>query len=143
MADSLKDLLTGIYVDRGTLDGETVVNEAQAPEHPLHHRFEWDDRVAGHKYRVQQAEQMIRSVKIETAPPSANDGPHYVRAFVSNRQSGNEAQPNGYQPVEEVVADPLRRRMLLRALKRQVDELQRRYGHLEEFRTILEQAAGE
>jgi hypothetical protein len=138
----LKLLLHGIYVQRGQLDGETVVAEATPQEHPLHNYFEWDDNKAGHKYRVHQAEKLIRRVKVESAPPSADDGPHYVRAFVSNRQAGIPDR-NGYSPIEEVVSDPLQYQMLLRSLQRQVNELQRRFGHLKEFGATLRASADE
>lgn len=137
----LKTLLTGVYVDQGQLTGEAVVAVAAPQDHPLHHYFEWDDAKAGHKYRVHQAERLIRSIKIETTPPSADDGPHYVRAFVSNRQAGLTDQ-NGYSPIEEVVTDDLSYRMLLKSFQRQVNELERRFGHLKEFRDIMAKAAG-
>lgn len=137
----LKSLLNGIYVQRGQLDGETVVAEATPQDHPLHNHFEWDDSKAGHRFRVHQAEKLIRRVKIETLPPSADDGPHYVRAFVSNRQAGIPDR-NGYSPIEDVVQDDISYQMLLKAFQRQVSELERRFGHLKEFRDIMTRAAG-
>lgn len=138
----LKTLLTGIYEEHQKLDGELVVAEAANPQHPLHGRFEWDDSVAGHKYRVIQAERMIRAIKIETAPPSEDDGPHYVRAFVSNHQIAHPTR-TGYSPIDEVVQDDVAYQMLLRAFKRQVNEMHRRYGHLKEYRAIMfEQSDG-
>ena len=137
----LKSLLTGIYQDHGQLDGETIVAVATPPEHPLHNYFEWDNGVAGHKYRVHQAEKLIRRIKIETVPPSADDGPHYVRAFISNRQAGIP-NSNGYSPIEDVVRDDVSYQMLLRAFQRQVNELERRFGHLSEYREIMRKAAG-
>lgn len=138
----LKSLLNGIYVERGQLDGETVVAEATPSNHPLHHHFEWDDNKAGHKYRVHQANRLIRRVKMETVSPTADDGPHYVRAFVSNYQAGIPDR-NGYSPIEEVVSDPIQYQMLLRSLQRQVNELQRRFGHLKEFGETMRAAADE
>jgi len=141
----LKTLLTGIYQDRGRLDGETVVHVTQSagPAHPLYTYFEWDDAVAGHQYRVQQANKLIRTVKIETRSPTINDGPHFVRAFVSNRQAGTGERNSGYSPIENVVQDDVSYQMLLRAFKRQVAELERRYGHLVEYREIMRKAGGE
>src|SRR5215212_6920839 len=108
----LKSLLNGIYTEHNRLDGETIVAVAADSEHPLHNYFEWDDNRAAHKYRVVQAERLIRRIKVETLPPSADDGPHYVRAFVSNRQAGITDR-NGYSPIDEVVADDISYQMLL------------------------------
>lgn len=138
----LKSLLTGIWVNHGRLDGELVVEEARPEDHPLHTYFEWDDNIAGPKFRVIQAEKLIRRVKIETRPPSVDDGPHYVRAFISNRQAGRVGQ-SGYSPIEEVAKDDVSYQMMLRAFRRQVDELNRRYGHLSEYPQVMRDAAGE
>lgn len=47
-----------------TLTAEDVVAAASNPDHPLYQDFEWDDSVAGHKYRVQQARTMIAEVRV-------------------------------------------------------------------------------
>lgn len=49
----------------GILKPEVVVGEAADPRHPLHDRFEWDDAKAGHAHRVEQARELIRSVRVE------------------------------------------------------------------------------
>ena len=46
----------------GTLEPEEVVRVAANPKHPLHSEFEWDDSEAGHRYRINQARVLIRSV---------------------------------------------------------------------------------
>lgn len=45
----------------GNLTPDAVVEAARPKAHPLHHRFEWDDSVAGHKYRLDQARALIRT----------------------------------------------------------------------------------
>jgi hypothetical protein len=49
---------------KGRLDPEHVVDAAQDEHHPLHDHFEWDDSIAGHKYRLFQAEALIKRVKL-------------------------------------------------------------------------------
>jgi len=49
----------------GRLVKEDVVEAAKNKKHVLHDYFEWDDTVAGHLYRLEQAAQLIREVKIE------------------------------------------------------------------------------
>ena len=48
------------------LTPESVVQTAADPEHVLHDSFEWNDGAAGHNYRMWQARQLIRGVKIVT-----------------------------------------------------------------------------
>lgn len=137
----LRTLLTDIYEKHGKLDGETVVAVATDPAHPLHSHFEWDDTIAARQHRITQGNTLIRKVTIQTLPPTADQGPHYVRAFVSNKQSGAPDR-NGYSPLDEIVADPQRYKMLLSAFQRQINDLERRYGHLEEYSDLMAKAAG-
>ena len=43
-----------------------LVREAQNKSHPLHHRFIWDDAVAGHKHRLATAAAIISSIRVVT-----------------------------------------------------------------------------
>lgn len=49
----------------GRLTPEAVVQDAKSKTSPLHDQFEWDDSEAGKQWRLQQARELIRSVKIE------------------------------------------------------------------------------
>lgn len=45
--------------EHGTVSVDLLVAEAQDADHPLHQHFEWDDTVAGRKWRRAQALAMI------------------------------------------------------------------------------------
>jgi len=49
----------------GILQAEDVLEEARNPDSPLHPMFEWDDQVAAHQYRLEQARALIREVRVE------------------------------------------------------------------------------
>lgn len=49
----------------GRLSPNVVVEEAASEDSPLHGYFEWDEQTAAHKYRITQARDLIRSVKVE------------------------------------------------------------------------------
>lgn len=133
----LRDSLTRIYAERGQLTPRDVVEEARPPTSELHNRFEWDDSVAGDKYRLSQASELIRSVEITYTPPGAVE-PHGVRAFSTVR--GQDPTRNGYQPTEEILQDDFARKLLLKQCEREVASMQRRYGHLAEFADIIRKA---
>jgi len=78
----------------GLLRLETIVTVASDPTSPLHEHFEWDDAKAAHSFRVDQARQLVRQMKIPLKV-----GVHIVRApayvpAVSTR--------NAYERVDEV-----------------------------------------
>ena len=53
-----------IYQEHNGITPSLLVEEAKNPDSILHHLFEWDDEKAGHAYRLDQARQIITSVKV-------------------------------------------------------------------------------
>ena len=127
---TLREELLALYETRGELTPVMVVDVARDPKHPLHPRFEWDDTVAGEKYRVHQARQLIRSVRIRVIDeddPSLN---YDVRAYQMVRTSSGS---HTYQPTEEVVQDPFVSRLILANMQREWQALRARYEQFHEF----------
>lgn len=59
----IKTILERLQHD-GKLSPEAVVREAENPASPLHQHFEWDVSVAAHKFRLIQAEALIKRIKL-------------------------------------------------------------------------------
>lgn len=129
----VRDILLRIREDAGILTAGVVVEAARDEGHPLHDRFEWDDTVAGERFRESQARALIRSVRVEYV--SGSGGAEDLRGFVSVSRSDVPARE--YVPVGEVAADPLLARLVLRDAEREWRELFRRYEHLAEFLDIV------
>lgn len=123
----LRETLLAIRAQRGVLTPRLVLDEARDESHPLHDRFEWDDGVAGEKYRLNQAHELIRSVRIvyRRDPDQKVD----VRAFHAIRRENGHV----YEPAEEVVRDEVATRIILSDMEREWRQLQDRYGAFKEF----------
>ena len=63
MKKEIVDAIAALEVD-GRLTPDAVIEEAANANSPLHELFEWDDGLAAHKYRVEQARKVIRDVKV-------------------------------------------------------------------------------
>ena len=55
--------LAALYSAKGILLPEDVIEAAKPKTSPLHNLFDWDNKSAAHKYRVEQARALIRSVR--------------------------------------------------------------------------------
>jgi len=130
MSANLRDHLQAIRDEHGTLTPALVVDVASDPEHPLHSRFEWDDTVAAHKWRLEQAGQLLR-VTYRPDPEKPRD----MRAFVAAR--GENAPTSEYIPTEEALSDPLTAALVLRQMKRDWQIFKRRYDHMAEFANFI------
>jgi hypothetical protein len=123
----LRSQLEAIYLHRGKLTPEMVVDTARPKKHPLHARFEWDDKIAGEAHRRQQAHDLITSVKVVFA---CGEKAEKVRAFHAVRGTEEEYV---YMPAEKIAADPMLREVLLRDMEREWKQMHSRYGHFQEF----------
>lgn len=130
----LKTELQRIYDENRHLTPQLVVAAARDPLSPLHAQFEWDDSVAGEKYREQQAQHLIRRVKIvyRTTPEGEEKK---VRAWVAVPQ--DDALNRVYMPTEEALSDDFTRRLLLKDMEREWLAFRRRYEHMAEFAAMV------
>lgn len=135
---SLRDELQCIYARRGELTPAGVVDEARPEGSPLHHRFEWNDGIAGERYRQVQASELIRSVKIIYSDQPVEKS---VRGFVSVQRLVDDEARRAYIPTEEALADDFTRALLLAECQREWKTFQSKYGHLKEFAAIVAGAA--
>lgn len=95
-ADLAASELARVRAECGALTPEAVVADAEREDAPLHAAFEWDDSVAGHKYRLHQARSMIRAV----VTVKADRMPEH-RTFVLVKVDPSQARAT-YMPAIEV-----------------------------------------
>jgi hypothetical protein len=133
---NLRQQLQTIYDERGELTPQVVLDVARDDAHALHARFEWDDAVAGEKYRLVQAHELIRSVKVTFARPDGSQDS--IRAFHAVRRD-DSAQP-GYEPLERLIDDPLARAIVVADMRREFATFKARYERFEEFFALLRDA---
>jgi len=135
----LRGQLQAIYDERGRLTPGIVVDTARDESHPLHARFEWDDQIAGEKYRLGQARELIRSVRVVYREATETEGARTVRAFHAVR----DEQGTAYRSAETIAESPLLTKILLQDMQREWKALLRRYGQFEEFLRMVQGDLGE
>jgi hypothetical protein len=113
----------------GKLRPVDVVREARAKSSPLHCEFVWDDSVAGHRYRIWQARQLI-SVTVEYI--GGGDETKLHRVFVSLTSDRSE-QGGGYRTINAVLADPDHRQRMLADAMEEMERFQEKFSGLKEL----------
>lgn len=133
----LRTILTGVYEARGSLTPAILVDEARPDDHPLHHRFEWDDTIAAERFRRVQAAHIIRSVTITFG--EADDTKKSTRGFVSVvREVEDDEDPDRhYLPTAEALSDPLTSRLVLRQFELDAKAFKARWSHLREYAQVV------
>lgn len=98
--------LKRIYERDKCVRASVVVKEATPVRSPLHKEFEWDDKTAGHAYRLYQARSLIRSTPVVFEDGSRSRYIH-VPTITSDEPTAAIAEREGvYRPVVEVVKSP-------------------------------------
>lgn len=121
-AQTAGEELERIYERDGSITPEAVVEDSTDPSAPLHGCFEWDNEKAAHKYRITQAQGIIRCI-VSVDKPESPATP--IRAFVSTRQS--------YKPITVVINDADARAELLRSALAELENFKRKYAALQEL----------
>ncbi|MEE8568074.1 MAG: hypothetical protein V3S81_05645 [Anaerolineales bacterium] len=87
--------------DDRLLTASAVVEDARDPKSPLHSFFEWDDKKAAHQYRINQARDIIRNVRIQTDFTEHKiSAPYYAHDPRQDPQEGG-----GYKAVDDLKSD--------------------------------------
>lgn len=117
----------------GMLSPENVVSAASSPTSPLHKYFEWDDTEAARRYRLSQAQEILR-ITVEYLPVDGKREP--VRVFVSlttDRGSGK----GSYRITADVASDEQLYAQLLQDAKDDIDVFRKKYSRLKEMEPVL------
>lgn len=118
----------------GRLRPEAVVQAAGEPDSVLHSYFEWNDTEAARKYRLHQADYLIRAVVV--CPEEGERPFEPVRAFVCIEES--PGAPRAFTHVCEAMRDETLRQQVLERARAELAAWRRRYAHLEEFAALFE-----
>jgi len=119
--------LDRIYEKNGELKPADVVEESRPETAPLHPIFEWDDKKAADKYRVEQAKHLMCAiVQIEEREEQP---PKEIRAFVHAEKA--------YHPVRVVLQHPDMRNEALRDAFRSMESFRQKYSSLAELSGVI------
>lgn len=107
----------------GLLTADAVLADAKSPKSPLHGEFEWNDRAAAHRHRLEVARELISSVRvvIETSERS-------IRAVAYVRDPRSKTRDQGYVETVRVRRDgDYAREVLIEEFSRAAAVLRRAY----------------
>ena len=131
-AEQIRAALAAIAAaNNDVLNPAHVVDAARDPLSVLHDEFVWDDEDAADAYRLAQAGALIRRVKFTLIRQSSQTKEIEVRTTraYQSRPSQRSAE-GGYEPVDQILADPGKRGELLDQVLRELAAYRKRYADL-------------
>jgi hypothetical protein len=119
--------------DNGVINPTEVVKWARRNTRShIHAALEWNDEIAGERYRIWQIRALI-SVHIV----DAEGGRRFVSLSIDRKHDGS----NGYRELDDVVTSPNLREIMLADALADLGRVQERYTKLTELQPVWEQAA--
>ena len=118
-----------VYEEIGDMDtsAEEIVEKAKDPNTELHKCFEWDDSVAAHKYRLQQARNIMCNLVF------VSDDKDYEPVRVFHITTEREV----YKPTKMIIQKPDEYNALLSRAKAELQEFRKRYKIIQELETLF------
>ena len=114
------------------LTAQNLVNVSRPEDAPLHPCFEWDDSVAGERYREWQARKLIGAIEIIREETPRNE-PVTIRAFHALRTEETE----GYEHIETILSDEDKTERLMNLAKRDMSIFKEKYSGLKKLTKVF------
>lgn len=131
----VEDILMEIIRQYGDLTPEILLKEATDPAHPLHDRFDWNDQSAAQQHRLNQARQLIRSVKV-TVKTASEDVE--VRRFIHVKTGTASNSLGSYMPVEVIAESKTLTEITKLQMERDWKALRKKYANHAAFWDMIE-----
>ena len=118
----------------GLLTPSAVIEEARDENSVLHGAFTWDDTEAAAKWRIYEAQKLIRDCRI-----TIEVGEEMVETYTFvglSTDRNNSAKDNPYRLAQDVAASPNLTAIAENDAKEQLRSVKKRYGHISSLKRI-------
>ena len=109
-----------------------IVNKARDNNSNLHNLLEWNDEIAGEKYREIQAGDIVRNLVIVKQVDGKEENTN-IRVFVSSNQ-----RDGVYKPITSVIRVQEEYEQLLQQALRELQAFKNKYKDLSELHEVFE-----
>lgn len=109
-----------------------IVDKARNEGTELHKLFDWDDSVAGEKWRRSQATTILSNLQVVVAKNVETNEEKSVKAFVTLKKETE------YEPIQTVVKDPEKYDILKERAIRQLKSIRTTYEEIVELQDIFD-----
>jgi len=115
----------------GKVTSELLLQNAEPIESPLHELFEWDDAVAGRKYRLSQATNIIINLAVEV---EKEQKPKKIRAYYNVSDTEKKGR---FINAETAFSNPDTKEIILKRAYREMQSFVQKYENLTEFAPVF------
>ena len=140
--DAAEELRT-IEKKRGEVTAENVLDSSRPDGAVLHDCFEWDDSVAGEKWRLKQSSDLIGNIVRVSIPEAADEGEKKTetRFFVNARDRYEEGitTKGAFVTIDTALTDKEIYQNVLKNAIRELNSFRKKYSMLKELSAVFEE----
>ena len=139
-AQVVGELLDDIIKRDGSFTPKSFVDASRPDDAPTHLLFEWNDSIAGEKYRLVQASTIRSCIKIAHTKVDEETGKAeklYVPAFVNKERDDNITKAKFVHFDRAMAKDSEWRETILQNAKRELIEFREKYRLYTEFSAVI------
>lgn len=122
-----------IEKENGSVTCECLVDAAREKTSSIHNLFEWNDSIAGEKWRISQARTVLSCLKVVVIESEEKE-PKRVRAFLNAETSGARAE---YFNIEKTMSNIDLMMGVLNRAKRELQAFVDKYRTLKELNSVI------
>lgn len=116
--------------EMSTINVDNILEKAKNENTELNKIFDWDNEIAGEKWRRQQANQMIQDLQVVVVKGDKENKPKTTKAFVTLKRETE------YEPIEAVVNDPLKYESLREIALNKIRKIRQDYAEVESLKEL-------
>jgi len=120
----------------GEINLDQVVRDSKLKDAPLHNEFEWNDKKAAHKLRLQQARYIVGSIEVIREEKPNIQARAYEVTLKAPSVAGEKVK-RVYKRTEDILSDPVARNELLAQAIKDAIAYRRRYHALSELAQVF------
>lgn len=126
-----------IFSISDTPTADEIVDMASNPETESHDLFDWDDAIAGPKWRKEQANKILQNLKVEFV--QSDDKPEGQKTFTPVRLFyGNPCERKGFVAVTTIMGNKDMYEQLLERAKMEIKSFRKKYAMLKELEALFD-----
>ena len=117
----------------------SLVEHARNPKSVLHNDFEWDDSVAGDKYRLNTEKKIKRSLVVVTEKLHEDQiEPTEIRLFQRVKVDCDDKSKRIWLNTFDMLKDPEGRKIIIETARKELKAFRNKYKALSELSDVLE-----
>lgn len=121
---ALSKVIHRIAGDKNTVSKKQLVDSARSINSPIHKYFEWNNSIAGEKYRLEQAGYYLRVIVIECEHKNVRVR---MREFMP-AATANGGNPRNYAPTLRLLSTDTGKKLLLTQALQEMKSFKEKYA---------------